>query len=137
MSGEGSAEELGILQRHGQGCVERLRGLEDPILPLSAPTGVQLTATSPTLLCGIGDLKLCVHIFSAKLAPNSQKCCGNQQMARKGTPRSSKFIADSSLAGNKARGKRVTQSNTGHRPSAEIIHQGVLRGARIQCMVHS
>jgi hypothetical protein len=36
MSGEGSAEELGILQRHGQGCVERLRGLEDPILPLSA-----------------------------------------------------------------------------------------------------
>jgi hypothetical protein len=40
MSGAGSAEEPGIVQRHDQGCVERLRGLEDPKLALSAPTGV-------------------------------------------------------------------------------------------------
>jgi membrane protein len=52
MSGAGSAEEPGILQRHGQGCVERLRGLEDPNLPLSAPTGVQLAPTSPKLVEG-------------------------------------------------------------------------------------
>ena len=38
----GSAKESGILQRHGQGCVGRLRGLEDPNLPLSIPTGVHL-----------------------------------------------------------------------------------------------
>jgi len=31
----------GIVQRHGQGCVESSRGLEDPNLLLSAPTGVQ------------------------------------------------------------------------------------------------
>jgi hypothetical protein len=37
----GILEEPGILQRYGQGCVGRLRGLEDPILPLSALTGVQ------------------------------------------------------------------------------------------------
>jgi hypothetical protein len=36
----GSAGEPRILQRPGQGCVGRLRGLEDPDLPLSAPTGV-------------------------------------------------------------------------------------------------
>jgi hypothetical protein len=41
-----------------------------------SPTGVQLAPTSPKLLGGIGDLKLCVHICSATLAPNSQKCCG-------------------------------------------------------------
>jgi hypothetical protein len=41
MSGTGSAEEPENLQRHGQGCVERSRGLEDPKLPLWAPTGVQ------------------------------------------------------------------------------------------------
>jgi hypothetical protein len=41
MSGAGSAEEPGLLQRHAQGCVERLRGLEVPNLPLSDPTGVQ------------------------------------------------------------------------------------------------
>jgi len=29
-------------------------------------------------LSGIGDSKLCVHTFCAKLAPNSQKCCGKQ-----------------------------------------------------------
>jgi hypothetical protein len=39
--GSGSAEELGILQRNGQGCVGPLRGLEDPNIPLSAPTDVQ------------------------------------------------------------------------------------------------
>ena len=49
-SGAGSAEELGILQQHGQGCVGPLRGLEDPILPLSVPTGVHLTPTSPKLV---------------------------------------------------------------------------------------
>ena len=37
ISGAGSAEEPGIVQRHGQGCVEPSRGLEDPNLPLSAP----------------------------------------------------------------------------------------------------
>jgi hypothetical protein len=48
----GSAEESGILKRHGQGCVERSEGLEDSILPLSAPTGVQLAPTSPKLMEG-------------------------------------------------------------------------------------
>jgi hypothetical protein len=38
--GRGSAEELGIVQRHAQGCVERLRGLVDSKLPLSALTSV-------------------------------------------------------------------------------------------------
>ena len=38
MFGTGSAEELGIPQRHAQGCVESARGLEDPNLPLSVPT---------------------------------------------------------------------------------------------------
>ena len=37
----GSAEESRILQRHNQGCVEHSRGLEDPNVPLWAPTGVQ------------------------------------------------------------------------------------------------
>jgi len=41
VSGAGSAEESGILQRPGQGCVGPLRGLEDPNIPLSAPTDVQ------------------------------------------------------------------------------------------------
>jgi hypothetical protein len=41
MSGTGSAEEPGILQRPGQGRVETLRGLEDPNIPLSDLTGVQ------------------------------------------------------------------------------------------------
>jgi hypothetical protein len=50
ISGAGSVEERGILQRHGQGCVERSEGLEDPILPLSVPTGVQLGPTSPRLV---------------------------------------------------------------------------------------
>ena len=49
-SGAGSAEGPGILQRHAQGCVERSRGLEDPNLPLSVPTGVQLAHTSPKLV---------------------------------------------------------------------------------------
>ena len=40
--GSGSVEEPKILQRSSQGCVERPRGLEDPNLPLSAPTGVHL-----------------------------------------------------------------------------------------------
>ena len=40
-SGAGSADELGILQRHGQGCVDPSRGPEDPTLPLSVPSGVQ------------------------------------------------------------------------------------------------
>jgi hypothetical protein len=31
-----------MLQRPGQGCVEHSRGLEDPKLPLSTPTGLQL-----------------------------------------------------------------------------------------------
>jgi hypothetical protein len=51
--GRGSAEEPGMLQRHAQGCVERLRGLEDPKLPLSDPTGVQLAPASPKLVEGV------------------------------------------------------------------------------------
>jgi hypothetical protein len=39
-----------MLQRHDQGCVERSRGLEDPNLPPSAPTGVQLAPTSAKLV---------------------------------------------------------------------------------------
>ena len=42
MSGAGSTEESGILQRHVQGCVEPSRGLDDPKFPLSTPNGVQL-----------------------------------------------------------------------------------------------
>jgi hypothetical protein len=53
MSGAGSAEEPGILQRPAQGCVERLRGLEDPNLPLSVPNGVQFAPTSPKLVEGV------------------------------------------------------------------------------------
>jgi len=45
----GSAEEPGLLQRHGQGYVESSRGLEDPNLPLWAPTAVQLAPTSQML----------------------------------------------------------------------------------------
>jgi hypothetical protein len=41
LPGAGSAEEPGVLQRPGQACVEPSRGLEDPPLPLVAPTGVQ------------------------------------------------------------------------------------------------
>lgn len=40
MSGSGSAEESAILQRRGQGYVEAQRGLEDPLLPIPAPTVV-------------------------------------------------------------------------------------------------
>jgi hypothetical protein len=36
----GSADEPEILQRYAQGCVGPSRGLEDPKLPLSAPTVV-------------------------------------------------------------------------------------------------
>ena len=50
--GSGSGKELGTLQRHAQGCVERSRGLEDPNLPLSVPTGVQLAPSSPKLVEG-------------------------------------------------------------------------------------
>ena len=39
----GSVEELEILQRHAQGCVERSGGLGDPILPLSALIVVQIS----------------------------------------------------------------------------------------------
>jgi hypothetical protein len=35
--GSGSVGESGAIQRSGQGCVERSRGLEDPNLSLSAP----------------------------------------------------------------------------------------------------
>ena len=52
ISGVGSAEELGIAQRHGQGCVEPSGGLEDPKFPLWALTGVQLAPTSPKLAEG-------------------------------------------------------------------------------------
>jgi hypothetical protein len=48
-SGAGSAEEPALLQRRGQGCVEPSGGLEDPKLPLAAPTGMQFAPTSPTL----------------------------------------------------------------------------------------
>ena len=48
----GLAEELGNLHEGCQGCVQRLRGLEDPILPLSVPSGVQLAPTSPELVEG-------------------------------------------------------------------------------------
>ena len=50
--GRGSAEEPGIVQRHAQGCVERLRGLEGSNHPLWVPTGVQLAPTSLKLLEG-------------------------------------------------------------------------------------
>ena len=47
----GSAEEPGYSSAAwSQGCVERLRGLDDPNLPTSTPTGVQLAPTSPKLV---------------------------------------------------------------------------------------
>jgi hypothetical protein len=53
MSGSGSAEEAGIVQRHGQACVEPSRGPEGPKLPLWALTGVQSSPpTSPNLAEG-------------------------------------------------------------------------------------
>ena len=52
MSGTGSAEKPGILQVHAQGCVDPSRGLEDPNVPLSTPTGVQPAPTSPKLVEG-------------------------------------------------------------------------------------
>src|ERR671921_196504 len=58
-SGVGSAEEPKFLQRHAQGCVERSRGLEDPKLPIPAPTGVQLAPRSPKLVKGrFSELRL-------------------------------------------------------------------------------
>jgi hypothetical protein len=47
MSGAGSAEELEVLQRHAQGCVEPARGFEDPKLPLSVPTTAILERGEP------------------------------------------------------------------------------------------
>ena len=55
-----SAEEPEILQRHDQGCVNRLRGLEDPKLPLSTSTGVQLAPASPKLVEGVFCELLCL-----------------------------------------------------------------------------
>ena len=49
---EGSAEELGIVWRHHQGCVGPSRGLEGRSLPLSIPTGVRLAPTSTKLVKG-------------------------------------------------------------------------------------
>ena len=43
------AEESEDLLRLGQGCVEGFRGLKVPMLPLSAPRGVQFAPTSPKL----------------------------------------------------------------------------------------
>jgi hypothetical protein len=60
MSGAGSVEESGILQRYGQECVEPLQGPEDPKLPLSAPSGVQLAPTSTKLVEG----KFCENNFA-------------------------------------------------------------------------
>ena len=55
----GSAEEPAILQRHGQECGEASRGIEDPNLPLSTPTGAQLALTSPKLVEGrFSELRL-------------------------------------------------------------------------------
>jgi hypothetical protein len=63
----------GVLQRHGQGCIERLRGLEDFNVPLSAP-GVQLAPASPNLvesefceLCVDGVLRSSHTLGSRKL----------------------------------------------------------------------
>jgi hypothetical protein len=53
-------------------------------------------------LCGIGDPKLCVHKFSAKLAPNTQKCFGKQQLCREKDAQTLKIHQDSSPLGNKA-----------------------------------
>jgi hypothetical protein len=48
--GTGSAEESGLLLRHGQGYVGPSRGLEGRSLPLSSPAGVRLAPTSPKLV---------------------------------------------------------------------------------------
>jgi hypothetical protein len=72
MSGSGSAEESTTLQRSGQGCVGPSRGLEDPNVPLSVPSGVQLAPTSPKLVEGQFSTKLVVaiseprHVAAAK-----------------------------------------------------------------------
>jgi hypothetical protein len=78
MSGAGSAEESVILQRHAQGCVEPSRGLEDPIVPLSVPTGVQLSPTSPKLVEGrFSELRLAGVLGSSLAAttPSGQYNC--------------------------------------------------------------
>src|SRR5919107_1769784 len=65
----GSAEEPGILQWHAQGCVESSRGLEDPILPLSAPTGLWFAPISPKLVEG----ELCELPLYGVLRSSSRK----------------------------------------------------------------
>ena len=73
MSGAGSAEESAILQRPGQGYVQGSRGLEDPNLPLSAPTGVQLAPTSPKLVEG----EFCEHLHLDGVLRGTPKTCRN------------------------------------------------------------
>jgi hypothetical protein len=62
-SGTGSAEESGIVRRHPQGRVEPSRGLEDPNLPLAAPTGVLLAPASPELVEGVFYKLLRLWVF--------------------------------------------------------------------------
>src|SRR5215217_7001830 len=68
--GQGSAEEPGILQRHDQGCVDVSLGSTDPILPLSAPTGVQLAPRSLKLVEG----ELCVLPLYGVLRSSPKTC---------------------------------------------------------------
>jgi hypothetical protein len=53
MSRAGSAEESGIVQRHGQGCVSNPHeGSKILTFLFRTPTGVQLPPTSPKLVEG-------------------------------------------------------------------------------------
>src|SRR5215207_1367958 len=89
--GRGSAEEPGIVQRHAQGCVERLRGLVDPKLPLSAPTGVQLAPTSPKLVEGefceprVNGVHGCSLYGRILAADSSSHCRGPRYRPCRGT----------------------------------------------------
>src|SRR5215208_727057 len=77
-SGSGRQRNQGILQRHAQGCVEPWRGFRDPIVPLSVPTGVQLSPTSPKLVEGrFSELRL-AGVLGCSLAattPSGQYNC--------------------------------------------------------------
>src|SRR5215203_3338199 len=73
-SDSGSAEESWVLKRHGQGCVERLRGLGDPKLPLSTPSGVQFAPTSPKLVEGAFSEVRFVGVLLCSCSPGPLPC---------------------------------------------------------------
>ena len=73
ISGAGSAWEPELLRRHDQGHVGPSRGLEDPNVPLSTPTGVRLAPTSPMFVEGFfRELRLDGVLRSSPHASNTK-----------------------------------------------------------------